>query len=407
MENMENNENSFIYYDKITGKVLSPEEVEAIWEKVRGTHAPTNIAAAPANNLVIENGYVKSKMDQAVVDLVNKSNTEQARLADTTTTLDNLLSQKTPEEKQKADFVNDVLAEAHFYPHPKDAEDAETIVNEFKDNSEAKFVDITDQVLRTNPFADTNPPLKASTISDISDPDYALKVLRTAQAKKIATDYEKVVASSVAVNDNHPVYERKGNRIKIKYDALVKGIVAVAAVAIVYGVGSFLGKQVTALADTIDYNSAVTYIDKASNDDIHFIGNNKHIIPGSYDSYGDSIYYLDNSAIARDILGMPDEGYLSYLYLAYNQMGRDRENGIYRNWDEVIDYIGSLVDESHSNAYTTTSGCRNFEQFLTKAGYVDPETNEPSVEMFEKAGKEAVIAYANYLQEENPNIGGR
>ena len=349
MENMEITQDTIIYYDKATGRVLSPEELREKWNMavLNGGHTDITIVSSPAKNLIIEDGIVKDRVYQTVGDLLAQSAKQKAEM-----------------DAQTADFQS---------------------------------------LLNSSEKAE-------SSLTDIDNPDYIINILENAKLKSSMDDYAHIADSSIAVKDEPlPSYERMGQRKSIKYPSFTKGLVKIATVATILGVSLSLANVAAQnISSTNRYNSAVKYIEEQYEEDgRNFVNRNKHIIEGSFDSYGHPIYFIDNEAVAKDILAVPDEGYLGALYMAYEQMGNDRANGEYDNWDDTIGFIGSLVDETHPKAYLTTAGCKSFDEFLIKAGYVDEKSKEPSVEMFKTAGKQAVIDFANFLQEDNITVGGR
>ncbi len=409
-------ENKFVYYNKTTGKVLSDEEAKAEWEQASRENRPSNMALASVNNLVIEDGYVKEKIRHTVAELIDKSKEEKERTVQTVP-LEALIPETPPVQsgtKSKDDIINEIIEEAKSYPTPTEQYSVDDIVDEFSSKKDPKYFDKTQEFLTPRDTmelftAPSATPLE-ETAEDIDNPDYALKVLRTAQVRSYASNYERILNSSVSkrtATQTEPAYERSGKRKGIKYGALTKSLVAVASVAILISAGNQFAKGVEALTNEMDYSSSVNVLSTEYNDDINFVNKNKITIEGSFDSYGHPAFWIDTQRVAQDILDMPDESYIGSLYMAYSQMGNDRANGPYNNWDDTIYYIGSNVDETHPKAYATTFGCANFKDFLVKAGYVDPETNEPSVELFEKAGRQAVIDFATYTQDEDPDRGGR
>lgn len=338
--------------------------------------------------------------------------------------IQSVIAEDEARKAQEGYTVDSILDEMREQPVPTTEEyDIDSIIAEYGSKATPRFVDVTDTVLgpsldnQASSFVKTpnaSKPNAAGTIKTdikpqsegIDDPEYAIKMVNKRQASRQDPAYTSIVKSSV-IEGEIVDFERTGERKGIKYDWLVKGIVALAAVSILYSGAKVITNVTSSISSSIKYNNALSQMQEEYDDSLNFVNKNKITLEGTFDSYGHPAFWIDTKGVAQDILSMPDQSYIGSLYLAYNQMGINRENGSYHNWDDTIGYISSLVDEQHPTAFLTTAGCQTFNQFLIQAGYFDPKTNEPSVELFEQAGKAAVVEFANFMQNDNQALGGR
>ena len=110
-------------------------------------------------------------------------------------------------------------------------------------------------------------------------------------------------------------------------------------------------------------------------------------------------FWYDNYDIAKDICEyIPDQAFDAALYTTYIKMWPYATGNYVNNFDRVINACNQIATlEDNPIAYARCHDCLGFEDFAKKNGYVD-ENGLPSYAEYEKAGKEAINRYSQYLE---------
>jgi len=203
---------------------------------------------------------------------------------------------------------------------------------------------------------------------------------------------QKALAKSKTAQKQSQLHNDKKSK---KFDVNIIAIILATVIGITSTIGIYeLIDFVDTQQDLGDVRTATAWLlsPDSKYTPASILGRNTH-----FTNYAHDTYWYDNFKIAQDILALPDEAFDAILYQVYDAMGENRENGPYKNWDDVISYLGNLADpDTNKVAYKKTNGCYNFEAYLIKYGFVDKNGN-PSVDAFIDYSKEALDVYAPYL----------
>ena len=221
--------------------------------------------------------------------------------------------------------------------------------------------------------------------------------------------YYRACNTSVGISPDDPkiLPKRDRNRKRPIARTVVSlslaGIIAISGYTIATKIASKVEDN-KALSTTRQTITQTAY--NTSNPSYGIVKNNTH---RTDDNQG---FWYDNYAIAEDIIDLlPDSAFDATLYTVYLDMGPNVSNAYIDNFGRVISACGQIASPSDDPiAYSRTSDCHSFEDFARKNGYVD-ENGEPSMEVYQKFGMEAVRNYQAYginaISDEAPQLGGR
>ena len=223
-----------------------------------------------------------------------------------------------------------------------------------------------------------------------NDIDAAVRLVRAAQRRKSGSNenvgnYPYNQAAGRSCTPYGSSVPRTRNRKTPLNEKIVK-----TALAILAGMLIYTGAKT--VQEKIVYSNHYSYVD-------HTLGNGNHTILQENTHRTDDYqnFWYDTGGIAEDILSKFDDAFDAALYVTYNDMGVNRNNGYISNIDFLIRSLNMYVNmDSHPITYAKISGCESFSDFLIKNGFIDKNGN-PSYEMYESFGHDAVENCYTYL----------
>ena len=361
-----------VFFDKNTGTIFSKEEaLELMKEKNKDNKY--DIHAVSKKDLSIKDGLVEKLASSTPV--ADRLNMDKENLAETKENTEVILPELTFPEEVIDNTITPVLTPNDIFEEQKAYEDIQRV---FEKRKPLSTISSRENIIEENKNVPFYTKIK-----------------------------EKLINSSVAksILDNK-VFARDGKRKGVKYNNFVNLIKNLSlAVALTLSVAKGIDVTIDVVKN-MEYHKAYQNICSELQEDAILVNDHKIAIEDTLDQHGFPVYWIDTEGVAKDVLNIPDQEFLGALYMAYDQMGNDRVQGDYHNWDHTIRDISENAGMENPTAFATTQDCRNFEDFLIKNGYVNKKTQEPDIKAFEEAGRQAVIDFNKDLMNNEITMGG-
>lgn len=363
--------NKLVFYETKTGKVVNDMIEEAIQSR-KLDKQPSGIAVMSADKAIINNGYVQNMPSRHV-------------------THDIMGYVKRKQDQNNRQNLNDPMLMAN-------------LVNERRKNEELR-----QKALKDNPFTPQEEAEIDKSIQIVGDRRYRQQtdanIVRRTPSQQPAPKYRNPQINQARQMSKQQVkqsQERNRNQKKqFDLSELPKWFIAllVAAGILVSGLTLATEQIVERIGGINDYYQYETQVRSfIKNDDS--LG--KPTIVSKHTHYpvmaNRDNYWLDNEAIALEILKCPDEMFDATLFSVYVDMGNDRENAYINNFSKVIYYLNEYATpEKNPLAYARVHDSKTFDAFL--------ENNFWTLEEYESLGKKAISVYADDFEDINEERG--